>query len=351
MVLPEQIPYVNARLRARKSRLLGRGLLRELARSSSVEAVTKKLQDTPYASHLDRSRSLFKKHEDGAEYAVNAALAEDLDGVKNFSSARGTPVEPLFTRWDVSNLKAVFRGLHGHLPSGKILSSCTLAGWIEWAVWTELAAAPGLKEGVELAATLRLVPLSVLREGMGVYQRTRQVRALESALDRWFYAEARLPLQTRAGKSSFWRPVDLALEAEVDEGNLMRVVEALFRRKPPQLIEGGAWPWKKLLPKLAETATPFTLLSDEVGRRLASPDSGEIALNLADKLEGPTLGALERAGWRSRIKLLTGDPLSVELIIGYVWARVAEAIDLRRVIWGVHFGMDWEQTAHRMLSS
>ncbi|TAL18190.1 hypothetical protein EPN96_02570 [bacterium] len=348
----EPADYLNARLRGRKSRFLGPEKLRELSRLDSVEELRKQLTDTLYGPHLSRLGYLEKDTALLIERAVGETLREDLKAVRGFSpELSASPASFLFSRWDAWNMKAVARGLHSHESAERIQGSLVQAGWVEEAVWREIASSRTLREGAERALLLGVLSAGQLRESFGEDRRYRsEVASLEDSVDRRFYREALRGLEEKGEREEFWSPALLSLREEIDAKNLKTVLLALASGEPREkklTIPGGAWT-VKLPGEPSSSEKARQVLAQAVRKRYkAAGESLARVIEEENYLRAAALTA--KISWRRQMRFISGNPLSSAILVGYLWTRAAEAVDLRLILWGVNFGMGRERIGEELI--
>lgn len=352
----EDLPYVNARIRARKSRLLGGGFLRELAGAASLEHVVKQLGATAYGLPISRALAFDADVAAAADRAVTGELAADASGVRRFGAGGDlSPFRILFARWDVWNLKVVLRGLHGRRNPEEIVAATLPVGWVRQSVWRELAASAGVISGLEKAITMGIPEAAALHGApLRAHEGGPDLSAAEAAVDRWFYGESFASFGRSGWGGSLWEPVERSLRWEVEARNFAAIVEGFGRDSPPgpeMLVAGGQWADRGLLARARALRDPLPLFAELAGRHYPGADGTRAAEDLRLRRIPAALEAVERAAWRRQMGLLRGPPLSTELLAGYLWARAAEARDLRRVIWGLRFGMPRDLIAEGFLTA
>lgn len=349
----ESADYLNARLRGRKSRFLGSEKLRELSRLDSVEELRKHLSDTLYGSRLSRIGYLEKDTALLIERAVGETLREDLKAVRGFSpELSSSPASFLFSRWDAWNMKAVARGLHSHESAERILGSLVQAGWVEEAVWREIASSRSLREGAEKGLLLGVLSAGQLRESFGEGRRYRsEVASLEDSVDWRFYREALMGFEEAGEREEFWSPALLSLREEIDAKNLKTILLALASGELPEkklLIPGGAWNGEKLIGGIPSPDKAGGILAEEARKRYKT--AGESLARVIEEGNYLRAAALTaKISWRRQMRFISGDPLSSAILVGYLWTRAAEAVDLRLVLWGVNFGLGRERIGEELI--
>src|SRR3972149_10640726 len=120
--------YINARVRATRSRLLDPGRMEELLGAFTFDALLAGLTNPPYGRDLQEALARYR----GIQ-AVDEALARNFSATtqKIRSFGDGKPralIEALLLRWDLANVRAVLRGKHTGRSEEDIMESALPAG-------------------------------------------------------------------------------------------------------------------------------------------------------------------------------------------------------------------------------
>src|SRR3972149_11009506 len=135
-------PYINARVRAMRSRLLDAGRMEELLAVPTLDAFTQALNTTPYGHEVQEALTRYP-----ALQAVDAALARNFyqTTTKIRGFADGKPrqlIEIVLMRWDLANLRLIMRGKHTGSRGEDIAANIIPAGSLNEAALRELAGQP-----------------------------------------------------------------------------------------------------------------------------------------------------------------------------------------------------------------
>ncbi|MGQ0572495.1 MAG: V-type ATPase subunit, partial [Armatimonadota bacterium] len=103
-------PYINARVRAMRSRLLSAAQLEDLLATPTLAAFLQALASTPYGGDLQEALVRYE-----GLRAVDEALTRNFQHAtqKILKFADGRPrelIEVVLLRWDLENLRAIVRG-------------------------------------------------------------------------------------------------------------------------------------------------------------------------------------------------------------------------------------------------
>lgn len=323
--------YVNARVRGMHSRLLDHQTMAGLVLRPDIPSLITELEKTPYRDDIERATATLS-----GVYAVEQALRMNMAGTfrKILAFAGGTEgsvhVDIFTSRWDIQNLKTILRGKKVSAPPQEILDSLIPAGSFDESILTEMIRQPDLKGVISLLATFQSEYAAPLVGAFEEYLRRTDTVVLEYALDRYYYHQA-LALVKGRGRDD--RILGDLLKTEIDIVNIKSVLMLVKDHIDPEegrnvLLDGGlALPPKRLIPLLhlvavtdvadALASTPYRFLAE-----YPRPPEGTIPVSVYERL-------LDRYLTTRAVGLFRGDPLSVTIITGYLWAKHTEITNLR----------------------
>ncbi|MDR7420387.1 MAG: V-type ATPase subunit [Armatimonadota bacterium] len=342
-------PYINARVRAMRSRLLTPAQIEDMLALPSLAAFLQALAATPYAVDLQEAQVRY----DGVR-AVDAALAGNLQRTTRsiLEFADGAPrhlITVLLLRWDLANLQALVRGKHAGWPAERLVDALLPAGTLSELTLKEMAGHPNL---TALAGTLEVVnhPLVMaLVEGVAEYANTRDPLSIELRLTR-AYAGYVLR-QSRGAEARALREI---LRSELDATNIKTALRLASARAtaPGALsseeerlrffISGGATVTEKL----------FLELSDE--RTQARAWRHLRVLGFPVKTLPEDLVAFEREldvrmTDALAARYVMGDPLGLDIVIGYLAMKSGEVANLRLIARGKFLGLAREAVRRELV--
>lgn len=333
--------YANARIRGMRSRLLDRAFLDMLISAPDVRHLVQDLADTEYGPDLEEALI----HGIDAS-SVDIALKNNM--VRTFQKVLGFLndeafylVTTLLGRWDVFNVKTIFRAKHMQLGVEEIKDGLLPAGELGVVDLDALAAVEDVRAVVDTAVTWGL-PLAVpLREGYAEYVKTGELVSMELALDRYYAEWAAKRLSKRRANAQLVRKV---LAMQIDIGNLVMVLR--LQKEDVEgidvgefFLEGGAVIGIDLYEALAAMSD-----IDEVLDRLRATPFGKSLDDVSMLfLEQNSIAVFERALedllTRRTLGLAKGDPLGVGVSVAYLWAKQNEITNLRIIVKGKAVGM------------
>lgn len=337
-------PYINARVRAMRSRLLSAAQLEDLLATPTLAAFLQALASTPYGSDLQEALVRYE-----GLRAIDEALARNFQHAtqKILKFADGRPrelIEVVLLRWDLENLRAIVRGKHAGRPAEEIIPALLPAGMLREVLLKELAAYPDV---TGLAGTLEAVghPLAAaMAEGVADYVEAKDLTALELHLDR---AYAERGLQQVGGRGSDATVLREMLEGEIDLVNVktaLKLAAAGSLSKAQRLryfIPGGPVIRPELFVALSSPETQTQAAERLRARGFPIPDLPVDLVAFERELD------LTMA--KSMAKHYLGDPLGVDIVVGYVAMKSAEVANLRLIARGKFLGLPREAVRREMI--
>lgn len=334
--MPGDYGYANARLRAMKSRLLTRADYEALLARSGVDALVTSLTDTAYGDEIE-SAMLHCVGVHCITEALRRNVASTFQKVQGFME-EGEPrrlVEILLGRWDLHNVKTVIRGQAVQTPSSQMLEAVVPAGRLDNVALESLAQQPDLQAAVDLMMTQRLPLAHIVSVALREYDGRENLPAVEVAIDRGYYAQVMAHLQNG---SENVRKVRNQMQAEIDVTNLSTLFrlrrgrprgQSLADELPAWLIDAGALGKRHWTSLVQATAT-----DDLISALEGTPYQDPVQQGISKGMLG-VQRALERWLIHHGIAHLRGDPLSIAIAIGYIWAKTAEVSNLRVIAYGL----------------
>jgi len=339
-------PYINARVRAMRSRLLDPGRMEELLALPTLDAFIQALGDTPYGQPMQEA--LTRHH--GVQ-AVDEALARHFrqTTTKILSFADGNArdlIEIVLMRWDLANLRLILRGKHAGRPDGEIIENLVPAGGLSEVALKELVAQPDVPGVAAALAGLDHPFAGALAGGMGGYQDSRDLLALELHLDRFYAAYG---LSKARGRGQSQDVLRRLLQAEIDATN---VKTALKLQRAGQLSEDE---------RMRFFIPGGRLVGDQLFLALADPATAEQGLHGLRVQGFPVRGRvddlagfereLELALIHAQTSLYRGDPLALDVVIGYLALKYNEVVNLRLIARGKALGIPRDRIRKEMIGA
>jgi V/A-type H+-transporting ATPase subunit C len=330
-VIKVEYGYANARIRGMKSRLLSRRELEELAAKLDVDSIISELEKMPYKAEIEEASVIYSGIA-CVEEALRRNLAKTFRLI--FSFVKGEDAEKwikiFLNKWDIQNIKTILRGKNIHAVSQEILESLAPAGALDDATLVELVKQPDVKAVIDLLATWRIEYSKPLTQHFKEYSERKDLVVLEYALDKFYYKNA---LDIVNGDSYDEEIIRRLVTTEIDVTNVKSVLRIIRDRTELEdaqyyLIEGG----KELnIDKLVTLIK--TRAIEGVTRQLAGTSYDFLTKVPDEYVKAEKISAFEKELdkflLQKALSMFTGDPLSIALVIGYLWAKSNEITNIR----------------------
>ncbi|HUW86364.1 MAG TPA: V-type ATPase subunit [Methanoregula sp.] len=323
--------YINARIKGMKSRLLDPSVFESLLLKPDVDSIIAELENTPYKEEIERATVQYS----GIK-CIEVALRNDFTKAfrKIFGFMKGgeseTYITILLSRWDIQNIKTILRGKNIHIPSSEIIECLVPAGQLDDTTLVELIKQPDVKAVIDLLATWGIEYSKPLTRNFKEYSEKRDISILEYAINKFYYENA---INKLSEDSYDDRLILDMISTEIDVTNIKNVLKMIrdkieIEQAETFLIKGGiTLDIEKLLSMLRSgtlegamkflDVTPYKFLSelheDAFKREKISDFEKE----------------LERYLIKRGISRFLGDPLSIAVAVGYVWAKYNEITNIR----------------------
>ena len=346
------IDYGNARVRSRRTGLLGTAGLDRLVEAPDLGALVRELSRTRYAPYIEK-HALTAPAATAVGLASAEMLADEYRRVVSFyPSDLGRRLVVLAAAWDIEDVKSVLRAAYAGQPTEQTVASFIGAGvTIARRDLIMLAGEESVGDVVSLASTLHMPYARTLRKAAARYAEGQTLAALESVLDqeyaRWATAEFRA-MRDGGGSAGFY------VATRSDARNIMVALR-----------------WLRAGNRIGEDATPRSLANSyllEGGRavdyarfrRLVSAGSLEraadqlvgtpygkmVAAELPESVLSDSLAPIERvlstAGLAKTVREGSRDVLGMDLPVAYLLALQTEAANVRVLARGKAFGIPAE---------
>lgn len=326
--------YINARIRGMKGRLFKASEYEELFVMHDLSSVILFLSNSAYGRFIL-----------GAEKAgineIEEALRRDLSDTlkKIYDIAEGDIkrlLEILFGRWDVYNIKTILRGRHINMTSEDIMPLLIATGALSESLLKELCLQEDIKGIADALITWRSPYGYAIQEGIKEYRESNDISSIELRLDKSYFDDSLKKLNKKREADYY---VYSMLSYQID---MLNIVSSLRMLKDERLkifadeyfIEGGEAFSKELYKKVMnEKGLEAGLrLLNTIRFRQKFKFTKEAFFEIADLPEMER--RLEMGILKNAISISLKDPLNISLIIGYIWKKINEVINLRLILRG-----------------
>lgn len=353
--MPKGYGYGNARLRARRSRLLTLADYERLLACPTPAALITALHQTPYRAELEtalmqtgRDRAIFE--------AVRQNFTGSLQQMRGFF--QGEPqnlVDLLLHRWDRHNLLAILRGQSHKIPARQIQEALIPVGRLDAVSLRELARQPGLPAALDLMTAWRLPYARALQQARARVGLAPDLDELELALNQAYFQQQ---LQAAVPNNGNGRLLRESVCTEID---LVNIRAALRLTRQPGLsaiaqqhYEPGGLNRLLVQPGGHLSAAWLAQLIDRAG------SMADVIEGLRDTRYAPALQLgwdryraangsetmiereLERWQASAAAALFRHNPLGIGIPLGYLACKEVEVANLRLIAQAVALELDRE---------
>lgn len=344
--------YLNARVRGMSSYLLGVELYPSLVESGGLEAFANRLSEIPlYRKTIEKERtSAAALDVQAAESAIQAAYVENVSKVRAISGgAPGMLISLHLSRFDLHNVRTLVRGIAGRRISSEIVNGTIALGSFGQPEIEELAESDNVRELISTLVTWGVPFGEILRTAAKGRDLEEDIIGFEAAIDGAWY-----PWAVETAKSiKGGRDLVDVLTGEIDLRNIVNMLKLArhgieFDQSISMIIAGGSLTDGQLT-ELARAEDLKSAL-DTVSRTRYGVALGGIESASAQQVTGVE-GEVERLLMRNFGKLFRKDPLGFSTILGYLWRRHAEYVDLRLIAHGIAFGLPMSGVRSQLVNS
>jgi V/A-type H+-transporting ATPase subunit C len=344
--------YLNARVRGMSSHLLGVEVYPSLVESGGLEAFSNRLSEIPlYRRTIEKERaSTAVLDVIAAEAAIQAAYVENVSKVRAISD--GVPaglIDLHLSRFDLHNVRTLIRGISGSQISSEIVSGTIPLGSFGQAEIDELVESESVRELISTLVTWGIPFGEILRITAKGRDLEENIAEFEAAIDGVWYPWAVESARSIKGGEDL---VDV-LAGEIDLRNIVNMLKLArqsvgFDLSAEMVIAGGNLADGQLA-ELAESSDLKSALDIVARTRYGVAISG-IESASTRQVTGVE-GEVERLLMRNFSKLFRKDPLGFSTILGYLWRRHAEYVDLRLIAHGIAFGLPMAGVRSQLVNS
>lgn len=342
--------YVNARLRAMRSRLLQQADLEQLLASPTLEALIGQLDQGPYHDALEQSLVTAS----GLDAILRAVQIGHDSALRQIVAFGGDTTAPalavLLAPYQRHNVVALLRGASARTRPERILPWLVALPPFTEARLMDLARQATLRNLVDLLAQWRLPTAELAGVLVAALPESPELPQLTSAFDQaWAENTTQLAAELPGQDGTLVR---LDLERLLDLTNLLFALNL----HQAQLAAAAHWlPGGRLSP---DTLDALRTAADQAAMRdvMQAAPAGEFWRPALEQWDGEHLTSLQQLWesallqWRASL-FVQADPLGVGSLIAYLAVKGAEARNLRLVAEAVAGNLSREDARARWFRS
>ena len=341
--------YVNARLRAMRSRLLEPAALEQLLAAPNLEALIGQLDQSVYHDALEQALSTSS----GLSAVLRAVRLHHGQVMRRIAAFGGDTIAPvlaiLLAPYHRATVVALLRGISTRQAPDRILAWVYDVPPLTESLLSELARQDTVRELTDLLAQWKLLSPELAASLVAVRSSDFEQREFSTAFDvAWAQSTTRQAAALAVPGADLVR---LDLARFIDLHNLLHALNLrqLELAHTPSWLPGGY-----LAPEVLETVRTASEIQVMDGA-LAAARGGEFWRRALEKWDGDRSTDLQRL-WEStllrwRVSLFaSADPLGPGVLIAFVAALGAEARDLRSIAEAVAGNIDRDDARAQFLS-
>lgn len=332
-------PYTYARTSVMKSLLFKKEDYHKMLKMSFSE-IAKFLQDSTYKKEINELGREYNGA-DLLELALNRNLAESFKKLIKISPYElGLLIREYAKRKDIEDIKTIIRGKFTNTNEKLILNSITAAGTLSYTFLVSLLK----KESVEeVLKDSKIIDFALFANGLRDLKEKNSLLGIENTFDKHYYAHLAEFSKILPKEGALFRNF---LRKEVEALNIL----TLLRLKKAKLgkdaikefvIPGGELSGQKIIGLASlEDLEEISRALENTGYRNA------ISKGIDEFKKNGSLIMLETEIYKHLLKqsilLLHQHPLSVDVILGYMFAKDIEVRNLKIIVKGKQLGLKEE---------
>src|SRR3989344_5667024 len=330
-------PYTYVRTSVMKSLLFKKEDYQKMMKMGFSE-IAKYMQDSNYKKEINE---LATSHSgsDLLELALNRNLANSYKKLLRISpNTLGMLVKAYVKIKDVEDIKTIIRGKLTNASQAEILNSITEAGLLDHAFLMSLLKKDSIEEVLKAN---RMIELSAFKDGLKELKEKNSIVAIENAMDKYYYSSLAEFSKTIPKQGNLFRNF---IQKEIDAMNMLtlfRLKKAKFNKeriKTFMVSPSG----KIKMSKLADLANVEDF--GELAKAFSKTEYGNVVSEgIEEYKKTGSLIKLETGLYkhvlRQSMLMLHQHPLSVDVILGYMFAKEIEIRNLKIIIKGKQLGL------------
>src|SRR3989344_2467004 len=331
-----EAPYTYARIAAMRSKLIKKDEYNRLMKMK-LNDILRFLQETEYRKEIDEMAVSYSGIE-LVELALNKNLVKTflkLKRIAEYEDVRLVMAEYM-NRRDVWNIKTILRGKSINEKEDKIRDLLIPIGELDQKFFDELLK----KESVEdVIRSLKLLTKEQAKEAVEFFSERKSLFVIENTLDNLYYSKSIEFSRQMPKQGAFFRNF---IENEIDVLNIRTILKLKKEGMQKKDIEkfifySGARLKKHDLLRLARAEDIDSMMSmlNKMGYEKILKDVYDKSKKDITKVEL----RLNRYLLDRVILLLHQHPLSIDVILGYMFAKEIEIRNLRTLIKGRQLGL------------
>ena len=334
--------YLNARIRGMRSFLLPHEIYERLLNAKNADEIIKFLSESPYRHEMQLALTKYKGVR-AAEHALCLNFVRQCRKILTITNGKPRKlIAALLGIWDAFNLKTVLRGKHCKAEWYTINDNLLPAGELDNVTLEELSKQQQLKGVIDLLSLWGYEIGRKLEKVYEEYSKTNNLRILENEVNKYFLEDAYKSIIKDKDLNS--KIVSNAFSIYIDYINFINAMRLYNAGVDPDkaidfYINCGGRITKTLFYDLASSGNIEDLITKAKDTYFA--DAIQKRMPLFERLG--EISAFERAFEGIMIKRLCSIyrryPLTIAIVINYIWLKYNEIVNLRVLLRLKDFGI------------
>ena len=330
-------PYTYARAAVMKSLLFKKEDYNKMLKMS-FSGIAKSMQESHYKKEINE----FAREISGAdllELALNRNLADSFKKLIRISPHElSLLIKEYAKRKDVEDIKTIIRGKFTNAEEKKILSSITAAGTLSYEFLASLLKKDSIEEILKIN---KIADFSLFADGLKELREKNNPVGIENAFDKFYYSHLMQFSKILPKEGELFRKF---LQMEVEILNILTLLRLKRAKFEKSAIKKFIIPSSDKLNDAKMTRLAELDDLEELSKSLEKAGyKGAISKGIEEFKKNGSLIMLETEIYKHLLKqsilLLHQHPLSVDVILGYMFAKDIEVRNLKIIVKGKQLGL------------
>ncbi len=333
-------PYTYVRTVVMRSLLFKREDYHKMLKMNFSE-IAKFLQESHYKKEINALATEYSGT-DLLELALNKNLAESFKKLIRISSYElSLLIKEYIKRKDIEDIKTILRGKLTHANDKLIISSITAAGTLSYDFLISLLKKESIKE---ILTNNKIVDFSLLKDALKIFNEKNNLIAIENILDKYYYNRLIQFSNILPKEGKLFR--DFLLK-EVEILNILTLLRLKKAKLDKEIVKDFfISTGNKLKDSKIISLLNFEDL-EELAKALEKTEYKNIIVKGIDEFKkNGSLITLETELYKHLLRQSTlfmhQHPLSVDVILGYMFAKDIEVRNIRIIVKGKQLGLNEE---------
>ena len=332
-------PYTYVRTAVMKSLLFKREVYHKMLKMG-FSGIAKFMQESHYKNEVN---ALATEHSgaDLLELALNRNLAESFKKLIRIAPYElSLLIKEYAKRKDIEDIKTILRGKFTNSDERQITNSITAAGTLSYGFLISLLKKESIEE---ILKNNRMVGFALFANGLKDLREKNNLATIENTFDRFYYSHLIQFSKILPKEGALFRDF---LRKEVEVLNILTLLRLKKAKAAKEAIKQYIIPGGKLSESKTMALANLDDL-DEISKVLERAGYGNVVeKGIEEFKKSGSLITLEAELYKHLLKqsilLLHQHPLSIDVILGYMFAKDIEVRNLKIIVKGKQLGLSEE---------